>query len=314
MPNVLSKLVQPWYPSTAIGLDRGIASVVHLERVRGNFCAVRRAATFPIEETLIRPSFEETNIKDPGQLAAVMSDLASNAGLLRQKRWSLAVPEPSSRTLLLTMESPASGSELQDVLRWKIERAFGSPLEELSVSKERLPRDPRGRDRYLVIGMKKSVLREYERLFDSIGWRIGLILPRHLGEARWLTRNGSQGDALLLSSSTEGFTAVVFRDKYPLILRSVGCGPAECEDELYRLLLFYRDRRADGTTDQEARLGRFMVVGEGLSRQRAREIVAEAMGAGLRPLEASDLGLELPSRELAFDAIAAPAGLASISL
>jgi hypothetical protein len=37
------------------------------------------------------------------------------------------------------MESPAqTASELQDVLRWKMERGFGAPLEDLSVSKERL--------------------------------------------------------------------------------------------------------------------------------------------------------------------------------
>ena len=52
----------------------------------------------------------------------------------------------------------------------------------------------------------------------------------------------SAGDALLVSSYDEGFTAVVFRDKQPLIVRSIACEPEEREDEFYRLLLFYRDR------------------------------------------------------------------------
>jgi hypothetical protein len=56
-----------------------------------------------------------------------------------------------------------------------------------------------------------------------------------------------------------------------------------------------------------------MVVGEGFTKQRATEIVNETMGGDLRVLDAQDLGLQLPSNELSFDAIAAPAGLATLS-
>ena len=313
MANLLSRLIDPWYPTTAIGLEKGVASVVQLERVKGSSCKLRRGATFNIDESLVRPSFEETNIQSPQQLAAVLKELATSAGLLRQKRWSLSLPEATARTLVLTLESQSqSASELQDVLRWKIERGFGGPLEELSVSKERLQKDPQGRDRYLVIAVKKSVLAEYERVLDSLGWRAGLILPRHLGESQWLVRNGSAGDSLLLSGSRQGFTGVIFRDKHPLFIRTVECAEDELEDEFYRLLLFYRDR---GVPDASAGpgLARLMVVGEGITKQRAGEIVNETTGGDLRPLQAEDLGLQLPSREFSFDSIAAPAGLATMS-
>jgi hypothetical protein len=131
-----------------------------------------------------------------------------------------------------------------------------------------------------------------------------------MGESQWLTGNGSQGDALLLSGSQEGFTAVVFRDKQPLILRSVSCEPEEREDELYRLLLFYRDRRS--ATGEEM-LSRMLVLGSSFPKNRVAEIANETLGTELRPLEAYDLGLELPSRDIPFDSIAAPAGLATLS-
>ncbi len=126
------------------------------------------------------------------------------------------------------------------------------PLEELSISKERLQKDAQGRDRYLVIAVKKSILAEYEAVLESLGWRAGLILPRHLGEAQWLVRNGSVGDSLLLSGSSQGFTGVIFRDKHPLIVRTVTCTEDEFEDEFYRLLLFYRDRSAPEAGDRSA--------------------------------------------------------------
>jgi len=313
MANLLSRLIDPWYPATAIGLDKGVASVVQLERVKGSICKLRRAATINIPESLVRPSFEETNIENVQQLATVLNELATSAGLLRQKRWSLSLPEATARTLVLTLESPAqSASELQDVLRWKIERGFGLPVEELSVSKERLQKDPQGRDRYLVIAVRKAVLAEYEAVLESLGWRAGLILPRHFGEAQWLVRNGGGGDSLLLSGSSQGFTGVIFRDKHPLIVRTVECSEDEFEDEFYRLLLFYRDRSVP-ETGQGPQLVRLMVVGEGITKERAGEIVNETTGGDLRPLQAEDLGLQLPSREFNFDSIAAPAGLATMS-
>jgi Tfp pilus assembly PilM family ATPase len=314
MANLLSRLVDPRYPATAIGLEKGVASVIHLERIKGAACKLRRAATFNIAESLVRPGFDETNIEQPGQLSAVLNELAASAGLLKQKRWSMSLPEATTRTLVLTMESQTqSAAELQEVLKWKVERGFGAPIEELSISKERLQKDSQGRDRYLVIAVRKSVLAEYEAVLESLGWRAGLILPRHLGEAQWLVKNGTAGDSLLLSGSSQGFTGVIFRDKHPLIVRTVTCAEEEFEDEFYRLLLFYRDRSVPEGATAGQTLTRLMVIGEGITKQRAGEIVNETTGGDLRPLEAEDLGLQLPSRDFSFDSIAAPAGLATLS-
>ncbi len=276
---------------------------------------VKRAATFAIDETLIRPSFDSRNLENPAQLGAVLRELAASAGLLKQKRWSLSLPEATTRTIVITMETAAqSGSELQDVLRWKMERGFGAPLEELSVSREKLEKDLQGRDRYLAIATRKDVLAEYEGVLSSLGWRAGLILPRHFGETQWLIRDSSAGDSLLLSGSAEGFTAVILRDRHPLIVRSVTCSEHECEDEFYRLLLFYQDRRSVDGEDNSTPLTRLMVVGDGLPKSRVGEIVKETTGGSLEPVEADDVGLLLPGRDISFDAIAAPAGLATLSL
>lgn len=313
MPNPFSKIVNPWYPSTALGLEKGMASIVDLGR-QGNVGNVRRAATMKLPESLIQPSFEEPNIADHNELAAALTELATSAGLLRQKRWSVSLPEATARTLIITLETPAgSKSELNEVLRWKMDRGFAAPLDELSVSRERLPKDAQGRDRYLVVATRRSLLAEYEHLFNALGWRAGLVLPRHMGESQWLTRNGFAGDSLLLSSTNVGFTAVVFRNKQPLIFRSIECDADEREDEFYRLLLFYRDRRATDSPDTEQMLSRFLVTGTGFSKDRASEIVNETIGGNLRPLDADDLGLRLPTGELHFDEIAAPAGLATLS-
>ena len=95
MPKLFSRLVNPWYPSTALGFEKGTACVVQLERGRNGGSSLKRAATLALPDSLINPSFEEPNISDIRELAAAVTDLATSAGLLRQKRWSVALPEAS---------------------------------------------------------------------------------------------------------------------------------------------------------------------------------------------------------------------------
>jgi hypothetical protein len=313
MANPLTKLIHPWYPSNAIGFEKGLLTMVQLERGKGT-STVKRAATLALPESLIRPSFDEPNIYNGSELAAALSDLATSAGLMQRKRWSASLPDAASRSLIMTLESnPGSHAELEEVLSWKVERGFGVPLEELSLSRERLPPDAQGRDRYLLVATRASVLAEYESVLHLLGWRAGLVLPRRVAEGQWLTLNGSRDDALLISSSETGFTAVVFRGKQPLIIRTVICEPDECEDELYRLLLFYREKRAGDGEQAASLLSRLLVVGDAMSKERISSIVRDTLGVDLRPLEAEDLGLQLSTRQLSFDSIAAPAGLAALS-
>jgi hypothetical protein len=309
-----SKLVRPRFPSAALGLESGYATAVHLERQRGGY-NIKRAATATLPAGLIHPSFDEANITDSNALVLLLSEVALSAGLAKQRKWSVALPEASTRATILTLESaPASRSELEEVLRWKTERSFGASPEELRVSRERLPADAQGRQRYLATGIRIAVLDEYERVFEALGWRTGLILPRHQGEARWITLSGANADGLLISSHSEGFTALLLRDKQPVIARSVMCEAEDRDDELYRLLLFYRDRvlSADGGA-APLTLGRLLVVGEGFDKAHVSEIVNETLEVSLRALGPVEVGLALPSKELSFDAIAAPAGLATLA-
>jgi hypothetical protein len=313
--NPLSKLIAPRFPTAAIGLNSTSAAVVHLERRRGgDGFSLRRAATVALPESLLKPNFDESNITDPQELAQALEEAVIGAGLARQRKWSVALPEAATRTMILHLESvPGSRSELEEVLRWKTERNFGAPLEELRMAREKLSPDAQGRARYLAVGVHETVLAEYEAVFASLGWRTGLILPRHVGEARWLMNGG--GDALLVSSHAEGFTVVLIREHRPLVVRSVLCEQEDRDDELYRLLLFYRDRIVSGEEEAAAArsIERLLVLGEGFDKDHVSQLVNETLGSQLSPMGAQDIGLQLPPGGLDFDDIAAPAGLATLA-
>jgi hypothetical protein len=309
---MFNKILSPRLPSTALSLDGHSATVVQLERSRGAF-APRRAATAPVPEGLIRPDFAEANVTDPERLGDFLAHLAESAGLSRQRKWSVALPEACAATHILTLEQkPASRQETEEVLRWKTERAFGAPFETLRTAREQIPADSAGRERYLAVGMRLSVLDEYEAVFEDLGWRAGFIAPRHVGEARWLKAKGASGDALLISSHPEGFTALVQRNGEPFILRSVPCETADRDDELYRLLLFYRDRTGAGE-DVGVPLNRLLIVGGDQDRQRIAQVVNDTLATSLRALAPNEVGLNLPDAQLNFASIAAPAGLAALA-
>ncbi|PYT02214.1 MAG: hypothetical protein DMF65_07090 [Acidobacteria bacterium] len=321
--NPLSRLISPRYPSAAAGLSGDGAGVVQLER-RGGSLAVRSAGYLPLPAGLLRPGFDEPNVADPSELAAALSELVTSAGLLKRRRWSVALPEASTRTSILTMETaPASRAEGEEMLRWKMERTLGAPLDELRVSRERLQTDAQGRARYLVTAVRLSVLDEYEQVFAMLRWHAGLILPRHMGEAWWLMRDGgaARGDSLLVSSHPEGFTAVILRAAQPLFVRAVSCETEDRADELYRFLLFYRDRNAPPAEEGETpappvitdRIERLLVAGTGLDYAQASAIVEETLASPPYAVHAEDLRLAFPSEEIDFRQIAAPAGLAALA-
>ncbi len=310
--NPLDKLLKPRFPSAAVGIESGAASVVQLERARNGF-VIKRAASVDLGADVVRPHFEESNINDQAELARALSELVTSAGLLRQRKWSIALPEASTRSAIITIEGTAtSRREIEEVFEWKIERSFGSSSGDLRISREELAPDQQRHKRYLVNAVHLNVLAEYEALFAALGWHAGLILPRHVGEEQWL-RNGRQGDGLLLTSHNEGFTAVLMRGSRPLTLRSVFCDAAECDDELHRLLLFYRDRGGQGAAAAASPLDRMLVVGDFLNKKRVEEIAEDALGVRLKSLEAAEVGLMIPSPDLDFDTIAAPAGLARLA-
>jgi hypothetical protein len=312
--NPFSQLVAPRYPSAAVGIESSDATVVHLDYRRREGFVLRRAATLALSPGLVTPGYDEPNIQDANALAQALNDVALGAGLGRQQKWSVALPEAATRTQIITLESvPASRSELEEVLRWKIERGFGARLEQLRVSRDKLTPDAQGRARYIITGIHLDVLEEYEAVFATLGWRTGLILPRHMGEARWLVRSSAVGDALLLSSHADGFTALLVRNRQPLIMRSILCEDADRDDELYRLLLFYRDRLAPAGAAPASSLQTLLVIGDGFDKQRVSESIAETLDTSLRALGPADVGLRLPSNDLSFDAIAAPAGLAALA-
>ncbi len=308
--SIFSSITQPNYPNAALGIEHDLMSAVALEGSRRQF-SVRQAASIEVPDGLITPSFLDTNISDAPAFAACLREVVENAGLLSQKRWSIALPSSTARTAILSLETePANRSEAEEVIDWKAEQSFGAPAAELRIAKDKISPDRDGRSRYFVTAVKLAVIDEYETQFEALGWKAGLILPRAVSEANWLVDRQQSGDSLLISGNLDGFTALLLRGSEPAVVRSVTCEPGEVDDEIYRLVMFYNDRF--GGEANGGLLERLLVVGRSVIPAKVQEIASEALGRRVNVVSNEEVGLSLPGGGFSFDDIAAPAGLAAL--
>jgi hypothetical protein len=307
---MLSALTKPHYPNAALGIEEVRLTAVSLQGSgRGRF-AVKQAATVDMPSGVLKAGFRDKNIIDPGEFSACLHEAAESAGLLRQKRWSVTLPSSTARTAILTLDNePASKQEADEILYWKAEQNFGAPAAELRLSRQKISPD-NGKSRYFATAVTLSVIDEYETQFERLGWKVGLALPRAVGEANWLAGRADKSDSLLISANTDGFTALLLRGSEPAVVRTVTCSPNELDDEIFRLLMFYNDRFAGD--DGNSLLQRLLVVGKEFLPSKVQEIASDALGRVLQVLTPEDVGLSLPGGGFSFDDVAAPAGVAAL--
>jgi hypothetical protein len=297
----------PSYPNAALGIEADGISAVALSGGKGNY-SIRQAGSVQLLPGVVVPSFTDANIQDNTAFANALNEVIESAGLLSQKRWSVALPSNTARTAIISLETePANAKELGEVLDWKAEQNFGTPALELRLATTKISPDKDGRSRFFVSAVKLAVIDEYESHFESRGWKAGLILPRAVGEANWLMTTPNV-DSMLISETSDGFTAMLLRGQEPALVRSVTCTPAEVEDEIYRLVMFYNDRVAGAG----GALDRLLVLGHEMAPAKVQAIASDALGREIRVLTSADVGLDIPSTSLNFSDLAAPAGLAAL--
>ncbi len=308
---MFSSITKPNYPKAALGIEASGISAISLAPSGKDQFSVRQAASVELPEGLVTPNFTEINISDDVEFYECLKEVVEIAGLLSQKRWSVALPSNSARTAILALDSvPASRSEAEEVLDWKAEQSFGVPAAHLRIARQIISPDKEGRTRYFATAVKLTVIDEYETHFERMGWKAGLILPRAVGEANWLLNSSDESDSLLISGNNSGFTALLLRGQEPAVVRSVLCMPEEIDDEIYRLVMFYNDRFAKSRGGGS--LERMLVIGKSLVPDRIHSIASEALGRDLRVLSPDEIGLDLPDGGLSFNDLAAPAGLARL--
>lgn len=302
-------LTAPDLPRTALSISETHLSIVSLRRSKGEF-EPRNLGVLRLPTGLVRPSFTDPNVSDEKTLTEHLTQTATQAGLTRPRNLSVALPSGSARSLVISLDSvPNSRAELAELLEWKIERSFGQRFSDLRTSSRRL-NDFNERPHWLITATHSRVLDQYERIFKELRWQVGMIAPQSLGEAQWLMRQRLQDDQVIVSLNGHGFDTVIVRGDEPILVREVECSPEECEDEFYRLLVFYRDRLLP--ENAPITLNRLLTLGTPADQRRFREVLSSALENHPVTLDPQQIGLKVEPNA-PFNHFAAASGLATMA-
>ena len=90
--------LEPRMPHVGAGFVDDRFVVVDMLKRRGSLTMAASAYTV-LPPDLICPGFDSPNIRNPGELAEIISQTAEGAGLANRKKWSVALPHGVARTV-----------------------------------------------------------------------------------------------------------------------------------------------------------------------------------------------------------------------
>jgi Tfp pilus assembly PilM family ATPase len=302
-------LTAPRLPRTSLAISETHLALVTLRKNGADF-EPRNLGVSRLPAGLVRSSFTEPNVADEGGLIEHLSKNASRSGMENIKDLSVSLPSGSARSIVASLDAaPTSRAELQQMIDWKAERGLGQKAADLRINFTRLS-DIGGHPQYLISATTERVIAQYERIFERLGWRAGMIAPQHIGEAQWLMRQNLEDDQVVVSLNERGFDTVIIRRKEPLMVREVECAPEERENEFYRLMVFYRDRLALEGKDNP--ISRALMIGPAFEQRLFRNVLASAMERPVSALEPQQIGLRI-DQNAPFNHFAAAGGLATMA-
>src|SRR5215813_3885326 len=259
MSSLAKFFFEPRIPHIGAGFIDDRFVVVDMHKKRGSLAIAANAYTV-LPPDLIQAGFESPNIANATELAEIIVQTAEGAGLAHRKKWSVTLPQGVAKTVVVGVEgNPTSRKEIDEIVAWKVERSLGIGMSGLRIARSRLPGGSGGQ-RYLVTVSPDDVLAEYEAVFQKVGWQVGMLLPKLLGEAEWLFGGPAAGDKLLISAHPMGFATLIVRGHDPLLIRNHD-NIQSFADEIYRVVLFYLDK-FPATPDHQPALGQLMVIGD----------------------------------------------------
>jgi Tfp pilus assembly PilM family ATPase len=319
MKNRISGLVDyftaPQLPRRAISIEDQHIAVASVAKRRERLI-ITGAAREALPFGLIEPRFVEANIKDKDRVSSLIGHAVEKAGLLRERRWSLAIPRKATRTFIIQLdEAPKSKKELAEVLQWRVERLLEVSMSELTAAFQRLS-PAGGQDRYLVVAVFNEVVASYEALLAPLKIQPRFVIPAHLAEAAWLQLDETDKDALLIAAEPEELAIVFLRGGDVLSLRSVEFAADTLADEIHRTLVYYLDKLApQGESGPEPKLGTVLLIGTQLTVGEVEASCGTLFPADRLPIVHTLREEKLDGHgELTLEAIASAAGLAAMGL
>jgi type IV pilus assembly protein PilM len=192
-------------------------------------------------------SLTDTNIRNLEAVRSNLKDLLSHAGF-KGSEIVVIVPDDAARIAFLTAERLSKDPEVvQTFIRWKLKKTVPFEVDQAQVA-FRVLRPQHGSTSVdmLVAISPRSVVEEYESLFDSLGIHPGLVLPSTLAALNLF--DVPPEDTLFLKIAPDCMTTTVFRNRRMQFYRRVTV--MSLYDAVYPTVMYYQDKLGGKALEQ----------------------------------------------------------------
>jgi type IV pilus assembly protein PilM len=206
----------------------------------------------------------------------VVRDLIDHAGF-KGSEIAVIVPDETARIAFLTAETPSKTAEEQRTfIRWKLKKTIPFDVDTAQVAYRILgPHRSGGGVDILVALSPRSVIEEYEALFNSLDIHAGLVVPSTLAVLNLF--NVPAADTLFVKVAPDCITTTVFQNRRVQFYRRV------TETSLYNAVhptILYHQDKLNGKAIEH-----LCVCGHGLDLRTEIEEVQEKLGLVAHRLE-----------------------------
>lgn len=215
--------LRPAYPPVAVEMDRNEMVLVRLKRRRRGQPTLEAHQVRPMPEQAGAGSILRPNLVSPQEVAKRVRELLETSGT-RPGRISLILPDNLAKVSLLSLpERPASRKQLEEIVRFKVRRSVPFRLDEAAWSYQLLPGE-NGGIHVLVVLLRRGVVEQYEKVFESVGARVGLFdlcTPNlfNLCRAKIVATAKAGVDAALLNCTPSYFSLLIVRGERLIFYR-----------------------------------------------------------------------------------------------
>ena len=206
----------------------------------------------------------------------IVRQVLSEAGF-KGSEIAVVVPDEMARIAFLTAEKPSRNPEEQlTFIRWKLKKSIPFDVDTAQVAYRILGPHRSGTAVDILVALSpRSMVQEYENLFESLEIHAGLVLPSTLAALNLLT--APAGDTLFVKVAPDCVTTTVFQNRRVQFYRRVT--DVSLYDAVYPTVLYHQDKLGGQTFE------RLYVCGYDADLQGPMDDLQEKLGLAPQHIE-----------------------------
>ena len=229
---------------------------------------------------VVMPRLGEANVTNSDALKQAISEVLTTVGA-RTRDVVAILPDASVRIALLDFDSlPEKKADADGVVRFRLKKALPFDIEQSAVSYDVFRTD--GKIQVVAAVVLTSVLNEYERIFQELGFAPGVVVPSALAALG----NVEEGEPVMVIKSDATTTTVAIVGNGQLLLfrtlENPSSGPPKAEqlaEDVHSSMVFFEDT-------YNMRVSRILVAGS-LEAENVGPALESQTGVRVQDLVAS---------------------------